>query len=148
MGFFSFIGQTATAAGKSFKHIIRSAAKGLSDPFKLVKNTTHALTGITKPAAKVISVVNKGIRFAKTVPGIGEAIDVADLAVLSATGISPVTGLLLAEEGLNLFNKVEGKLNQSNSAEQFLSQNRGDIKKLLKNPNLRAKALHLLKRLV
>lgn len=148
MGFFNFIGQTVTAAGKAFKHIAKSFTKGLSDPYRFVKNTANAASGISRPLTKGVHLLNKGLAFARKIPVVGKAIDAADLAVFSATGVSPVRGLILIEEGLKLFNKIEGRLQQANSAEEFLSQNKEDLKKLLKSPALREKILGLLKKLV
>ena len=143
MGLFNFFHNV----GKSFQHAGQVLKKGLSDPYKLGKDAAHAVSRVTKPAQQGLSVVNKTIRTLQGVPIVGQVLNDADAAVFAETGISPILGLRSAEIGLDAFNKLEGRLAQANSAEEFVRQNKDEIKKLLQKPELRQKVLDLLRRL-
>lgn len=143
MGFFNFIRNV----GKSFKQAGTALQKGLSDPYKLGKDAAHSIAKVTRPLQQGVSVVNKTIKTLQGVPVVGQIITDADAAVFAETGFSPILGLRGAEIGLDAFNKLEGRLQTANSAEEFVRQNKAEIKKLLQKPELRQKVLDLLRRL-
>lgn len=137
MGFFTNI-------GKTFRHIGRTISKGALDGFTLAKNTAHGIAAFTRRAEKGLGVVNRAIASAEKIPFVGTAIKTADSFLARGLGFSPIEALKTTEQGLGIFNKLEGRLHQSNSVNEFLQQNKADIAKILKSPQA-AKLVSLLR---
>lgn len=138
MGFFSNI-------GKTFRHIGQTISKGVQDGFTLGKNTARGVAAFTRPAQRALSVVNQAIIKAEKIPVLGAAIKAGDLFLTTELGFSPIQGLKFAEKALGLFNKLEGRLHEANSVQEFLQQNKADIAKVLKDPNVGGRLLSLLR---
>jgi len=127
MGFFTNI-------GKTFRHIGQTLSKGVHDGFTIGKKTASGLAAFTRRAERGLSVVNKAIQDAENIPVLGGLIKTADSVLTRGIGFSPIEALKTTEKGLGLFNKLEGKLHQANSVQEFLQQNKGEIGKILNSP--------------
>lgn len=138
MGWFSNI-------GKGFRSVASAISKGSHEPFSLVKSAFSAVGSISRPIEAGVRAVNNVVQEALKVPILGDAIRTGDKLVNTYTGISPIQAIGTAETILGKFNKLQGKLNEASTVEDFVKQNKGEIKEVLKHSGTRDKLLSLLK---